>query len=42
VHWGAGEQRARTSNANWRNPIKWDREATAAGKRPYVFCASLA
>lgn len=42
VKWGSGEQRQRTSAAYWRQPARWDREAWAAGKRPLVFCASLA
>ncbi|MGO4406362.1 DUF5131 family protein [Bosea sp. RAF48] len=42
VRWGAGEDRSRTSAANWRLPIRWDRDAAAAGTRPFVFCASLA
>ena len=42
VRWGAGEDRARTSAANWRLPTRWDREAAATGTRPFVFCASLA
>lgn len=39
VKWGPGEGRARTSKANWRKPIAWNRQAT---ERTYVFCASLA
>jgi protein gp37 len=42
VAWGAGNDRSRTSPANWRKPIQWDREAARTGARPYVFCASLA
>jgi len=42
VEWGAGEDRARTSAANWRKPRQWEREARATGQRPFVFCASLA
>lgn len=34
--------RVRTSAANWRKPIAWDRAAKAAGVRRRVFCASLA
>lgn len=34
--------RKRTSAANWRKPIQWNKAAKAAGKRPRVFCASLA
>lgn len=42
VRWGAGEDRSRTSPANWRKPIQWDRAAAKDGTRPFVFCASLA
>lgn len=42
VKWGAGNPRVRTSAANWRKPLAWNREAVAAGTRPFVFCASLA
>lgn len=42
VNWGPGAPRRRTTAANWRQPRKWDREAAATGKRPFVFCASLA
>lgn len=42
VRWGAGEDRQRTSTANWRKPVQWNREAEKVGRRPYVFCASLA
>lgn len=38
---GAGT-RDRTSVANWRKPISWDWKAKAEGKRPFVFCSSLA
>lgn len=34
--------RRRTSESYWRLPLKWDREAAAAGERRRVFCASLA
>lgn len=44
LEWG-GERR-RTSAANWRQPLKWNREAAAFraahGRAPMVFCASLA
>lgn len=40
--WGAGQPRKRTSEANWKQPLKWDREAKEAGERRRVFCASLA
>lgn len=42
VQWGAGEDRSRTAASTWRNPVKWNRDAIAAGTRPFVFCASLA
>ncbi len=42
VKWGAGEARRVTSDAYWKQPLKWDREAAAAGERRRVFCASLA
>lgn len=42
VKWGAGQPRVRTSAANWREPLKWNRAAAAAGVRRRVFCASLA
>lgn len=40
--WGVGAHRQRTSTANWKLPIKWDRDAAKAGVRRRVFCASLA
>lgn len=42
VKWGAGEPRRRTSEANWKLPLKWNRQAAAEGRRFKVFCASLA
>lgn len=42
VKWGTGEQRRRTSEANWKLPLKWNRQAQAEGRRFKVFCASLA
>lgn len=42
VKWGVGEQRVRTSESNWQQPLKWDREAARLGIRYRVFCASLA
>lgn len=35
-------ERRRTSASNWAKPVKWDRDAKAAGKRLKVFSASLA
>lgn len=40
VTWG-GERR-RTSDANWRKPLKWNAAAAEHGVRRRVFCASLA
>ena len=34
--------RRRTTAENWRQPLKWNRNAEAAGERRRVFCASLA
>lgn len=42
VEWGAGNDRVRTSPANWSKPRAWDRKARAEERRPFVFCASLA
>lgn len=35
-------ERRRTSEANWRQPLKWNKKAEAEGRRYRVFCASLA
>lgn len=40
--WGPHGTRSRTSDANWREPLKWNRAAEKAGERHRVFCASLA
>mgnify|MGYP003392980641 CR=1 FL=1 len=40
--WGPHGTRIVTSEANWKQPSKWNREAEAAGERRRVFCASLA
>jgi protein gp37 len=46
INWGSGVPRRRTSESNWRKPIKWNAEADAFfaehGRRQRVFCASLA
>jgi protein gp37 len=42
VKWGPAGQRVRTSAANWRKPLAWNREAKEQGRRAKVFCASLA
>lgn len=45
-HWGPGVPRKRTSAANWRKPMQWERQHAgffaAHGRRRRVFCASLA
>jgi protein gp37 len=50
-HWGKGAPRQRTSEANWRKPVQWNRQEEAKlvshaefvnPRRPRVFCASLA
>ena len=40
--WGPNGTRVLASDAMWREPLKWDREAEKSGIRPRVFCASLA
>lgn len=40
--WGAKAPRTRTSKANWRKPLLWNKQAEAEGRRFRVFCASLA
>ena len=46
VEWGPHGERKRTSEENWKKPIKWNADARAFkrehGYRPRVFCASLA
>jgi len=41
-HWGPTAPRRRTSDSNWRTPLKWNRIAGEKGIRLRVFCASLA
>lgn len=40
VEWGG--DRRRTSAANWRKPLVWNKKALTAGRNDFVFCASLA
>lgn len=41
--WGADADRRILSDANWRQPLKWDRDALATFGRPaLVFCSSMA
>lgn len=42
AQWGPTADRVRTSEANWRKPLAWNRDAMEAGERRRVFCASLA
>lgn len=42
AQWGPNGTRVRTSDANWRKPLAWNRAAEKAGERHRVFCASLA
>jgi protein gp37 len=46
ANWGKGAPRRRTSEANWRQPIAWDKASAFASehgvRRSRVFCASLA
>lgn len=42
VKWGPAGTRSRTSEANWKKPFKWNRQAEEEGRRYRVFCASLA
>lgn len=41
VTWGHGQQRRRTSSANWEKPYRWNDETAVTGIRPRVFCLSL-
>lgn len=42
LRWGPKAPRVRTSPANWKKPLAWNRAAEAAGERHRVFCSSLA
>jgi protein gp37 len=46
INWGSGVPRRRTSESNWRKPVKWNADVDAFfsehGRRQRVFCASLA
>lgn len=41
-HWGKHAVRRITSDANWRQPLRWNRKAAEDGVRRRVFCASMA
>lgn len=40
--WGPNGSRVVASEATWKEPLKWDRQAREAGERRRVFCASMA
>lgn len=42
VNFGVDAPRRRTSEANWKLPLKWNKQARMKGLRYKVFCASLA
>ncbi len=42
AHWGARAARRTFDDAHWRQPLKWNAQAKAAGVRRRVFCASMA
>lgn len=41
-HWGPGVERRFFGDKHWNEPLRWNREAEAAGERRRVFCASMA
>lgn len=41
VEWGPNGPRIKTTEENWREPLKWNRQAEADGRRHRVFTASL-
>jgi len=40
--WGPDSERRFFTDAHWKEPLKWNRDATAEGIRRRVFCASMA
>ena len=40
--WGAGKPRRRTSESNWKQPLRWNKVAVSTRVRARVFCSSLA
>lgn len=42
VQWGPHGERKRTAEANWKKPLRWNKQAGDTGTRLRVFCASLA
>lgn len=41
AEWGSGKPRRRTSEANWKKPLAWNRKAEKENRRFNVFCGSL-
>ncbi len=41
TEWGPGKPRRPASEAQWEEPVKWDKQAKKAGVRKKVFCASM-
>ena len=41
-HWGLKAPRLMFGDDHWKQPIRWNRKAAAAGERRRVFCASMA
>jgi len=42
VAWGPHAARRRTAPGNWRQPLRWNRQAAESGRPWRVFCSSLA
>lgn len=42
IKWGPNGTRQIKAESGWKDPIRWNRAAVAAGERRRVFCASLA
>ncbi len=40
--WGARGRREPVSESTWGDPVKWDKQAAAAGRVDLTFCASMA
>ncbi len=40
--WGPRSERRFFTDAHWKEPLRWNREAEAEGERRRVFCASMA
>lgn len=40
--WGPKTERRFFTDAHWKEPLRWNREASEAGERRRVFCASMA